>query len=321
MRVRARAASLCVAALLVVVLLPAAAQAQSSAPQPTMDGVWWPGDLAHPGDAIATPEALGPQVISPGACPAAGETRTYTFSYSDQGVVLGADGRFSEHGSFTLRGTADGADLRAMESTFSASSPNGAIEGRREMRRGDVWGSFPGGVDCQYTSDADRLIGFNIQRAYVEYRQTSSVTGAVTDERGYGFVGSTSWVLPGGSTGWFAASFHADRDVDLIDDAIDDCPDVYNPGGNDIDDDGVGDDCDPDIDGDGFGNFPADNCSYVANPGQEDADHDGVGDVCDPAFDPQDSDRDGVIDRADNCPDVPNPEQADSGGDVPRGCL
>lgn len=52
----------------------------------------------------------------------------------------------------------------------------------------------------------------------------------------------------------------------------------------------LGDDCDPDMDGDGKSN-DVDNCQLIINPLQEDKDEDGVGDSCD------------------NCLDRPNPKQ------------
>lgn len=48
----------------------------------------------------------------------------------------------------------------------------------------------------------------------------------------------------------------------------------------DIDFDSLGDECDPDMDGDGLGNN-VDNCPSIYNPFQEDADFDGRGDLCD----------------------------------------
>lgn len=57
------------------------------------------------------------------------------------------------------------------------------------------------------------------------------------------------------------------RDLDNLDDALDNCPALANNGQGDVDTDGVGDVCD--------------NCAAAANAGQEDTDVDGVGNVCD----------------------------------------
>lgn len=76
----------------------------------------------------------------------------------------------------------------------------------------------------------------------------------------------------------------------------DNCPDVPNIAQADTDYDGVGDACDPDIDGDGILN-EYDYCPYVYDPFQEDFDQDDLGDSCD------------------NCPLSYNPYQYDENGD------
>ncbi len=86
-----------------------------------------------------------------------------------------------------------------------------------------------------------------------------------------------------------------------------------------------------DSDGDGIPD-DQDNCPRVFNPirpvdngVQADFDHDGVGDACDPcplqagttcaAIDPNDIDGDGVPNTSDNCPNIPNKDQADTDQD------
>ena len=63
----------------------------------------------------------------------------------------------------------------------------------------------------------------------------------------------------------------------------------------DIDNDGIGDVCDPDVDADGVDNS-LDNCPLIPNSGQEDFDLDTVGDACD-----LDIDEDGVLNANDIC--------------------
>jgi Ca2+-binding RTX toxin-like protein len=99
-----------------------------------------------------------------------------------------------------------------------------------------------------------------------------------------------------------------DTDGDGTVDPSDNCPEVDNPDQADSDTDGLGDVCDEDPEGDGFG--AGDNCPAVDNAGQEDTDGDGMGDFCD-----ADADDDGTLNGADNCPLTPNVDQADDDGD------
>ncbi|MBM4394496.1 MAG: thrombospondin type 3 repeat-containing protein [Deltaproteobacteria bacterium] len=85
----------------------------------------------------------------------------------------------------------------------------------------------------------------------------------------------------------------------------DNCDGKTDAGAPDLDQDGIADCVDADLDGDGVENAD-DNCPTKPNAGQEDFDSDGDGDACDP-----DDDDDGIVDGADNCPKSANKDQKD----------
>ncbi|MEZ5574000.1 MAG: thrombospondin type 3 repeat-containing protein [Halioglobus sp.] len=117
-----------------------------------------------------------------------------------------------------------------------------------------------------------------------------------------------------------------DDDSDQIPNADDNCPGIANTLQNDLDQDGIGNECDStnddDFDSDGLLDV-ADNCPRQRNADQSDLDSDGKGDVCDTDKDndgffngPQAASQSGVsYDLIDNCPSVNNPDQADTNND------
>lgn len=125
-----------------------------------------------------------------------------------------------------------------------------------------------------------------------------------------------------------------DADSDTVCDAVDNCPTTSNANQVDLDDDGVGDACDPPatMSCDGLGGDDDldnwcrlyDNCPETANVDQSDVDDDGIGDACDvEECDGRDNDGDTLVDEefADddddgvaNCVDV-CPRSPDTDGD------
>ncbi|QQR81471.1 MAG: thrombospondin type 3 repeat-containing protein [Deltaproteobacteria bacterium] len=122
-----------------------------------------------------------------------------------------------------------------------------------------------------------------------------------------------------------------DEDQDGIGNGRDNCPLIANPLQQNLDQDRLGDLCDPDRDNDGLndvdelrlGSNPVqtdsdqdslidglDNCPVLSNLNQADNDQDHTGDLCD-----LDDDNDGIADTLDNCLLVSNSDQADANRD------
>ena len=94
----------------------------------------------------------------------------------------------------------------------------------------------------------------------------------------------------------------SDIDQDTIVDAQDNCPKQGNPKQQDLDNDGLGDICDDDIDGDGFSNEH----EIIAKTDSRDAKS------LPNLF--SDRDRDGLVDKDDKCPDTPIGRDVDEYG-------
>ncbi len=102
------------------------------------------------------------------------------------------------------------------------------------------------------------------------------------------------------------------QDFDDIPVQQDNCPTITNPGQWDKDKDGIGNECDLDIDGDGCANDIEDAL------GTKKWNKDSVPAVCeipDTTASDSDSDNDGIVDSADNCPQIANPGQWDKDKD------
>lgn len=126
-------------------------------------------------------------------------------------------------------------------------------------------------VSWSWDFDNDASIDSTEQNPFHIYEAvgTYTVSLTVTDEHG---LTSTRTLTDN-------INVDGDTDGDLVRDGDDNCPHAYNFGQDDMDDDGLGDPCDPDTDDDGIPN-DTDNCVKVANPGQADTDGDGYGDAC-----------------------------------------
>ena len=131
--------------------------------------------------------------------------------------------------------------------------------------------------------------------------QTIQVTDdAIEDRWPVAQAGEIAW-LSGQDVMLLKTICGLDTDEDGFENALDNCPNLYNPNQVDLDDDGLGDTCDWDDDGDFVGDLP-DNCQFTANLDQQNLDGDDNGDACD-----ADADGDGFVSLpfgGDDCNDL-----------------
>ena len=285
---------LCAAVLVVLALMPAAAQAQ--APGPVIDNTVW-----------ISSGITDPNYISPGPCDPGTGSLTFTFSSTGPGTVDFTAGTYTEQGTFTLARVGDVLRVTAFDSTVTASSSTVSLTGERHLLASEVANTS---VTCSGTSGDDRRLEIIVPRAHTDVALTYP-SGTVVTDHGWARMILGSFTPP--TRGSYFSQFSSDQDRDEVRYIEDNCRTTPNPDQADSDGDSAGDACDADIDNDGRANG-GDNCPYVPNLDQADADHDGIGDVCDPHHDAQDADGDDVVDSDDNCVDVPNPDQTDTGG-------
>ncbi len=110
----------------------------------------------------------------------------------------------------------------------------------------------------------------------------------------------------------FSGSCHSDNDGDGVPNVIDNCPDVANPLQEDSNNNGIGDACETETPDNNDNNTEPEN----VGPGGActDTSQCQAGLACYEGTCQPDGDGDGIPDTHDNCPNVSNPDQADSNG-------
>jgi hypothetical protein len=209
----------------------------------------------------------------------------------------------------------------------------GACYERADGVEGDVTGDYcsdtaptptnfncapPGGTDaCSGQSwgatDPQNFMGYAPDACYTEFSQQQWGRFHCWINANLG-----SWRNCGGNkNGTAAGDILADTDGDGVDNSVDNCPSIFNPCQENLDNDANGDACDSDLDNDGVLNV-LDNCAFASNPGQANSDGDHFGDVCDNCVstvnnDQGDLDADDIGDACDACTDSDGDGAADPG--------
>jgi len=214
---------------------------------------------------------------------AAGSAQSASFELKVDGVlsITGfsrnpSDGQVDQGGTFTLTVVAEGTGTLT-------------YQWEAQILKND-WVVIEGATESTYTVT-------NATRA--EHQGNYRVT--VTDETGSVLSERTLRIEVAQSTGGGGGGGTSnDNDNDGVNDDLDNCPSASNEAQEDLDDDGEGDACDSDIDGDGYSNTeeglagtdPKDASSY-------------------PVAEDEDQDQDGIEDSLDNCPSASNEAQED----------
>ncbi len=183
------------------------------------------------------------------------------------------------------------------EATLVALKPGQAKEGEPVVAEGTKLGATQGKSYLLFSENKAAEVSFWSEEKVVATVPDGAVSGFVRVH----FVDGTStngvwFVVPG-----------SDTDGDGVKDEVDNCPALANATQSDLDGDELGDECDPEADGDGYANyedaFPLDPTEWA------DSDEDGTGDNSDKfPHDPNewlDSDGDGVGDNGDCKPQDP----------------
>ena len=180
-----------------------------------------------------------------------------------------------------------------------------------------------------FSNPASLTLPFNSLFSYTianDYGSQTSIFGA--NAQGSHIIGNVYSHDTDGDGIWDSYDSNAftpgdqDLDSDSILDVNDNCPNHWNLRQVDFDDDGVGDACDNDVDGDGISNnVPVDFLGTDLCPFENSSGFDTNADGCIDSQNnsSQDADGDGVLDSVDTCPDGDDTLDTDNDG-IPNAC-